>query len=756
MWRNAWQSAINVVRPDRRRLYDIYDDIITDLHLSGAIDQRKDMVLQKTFVLTDKSTGEQSDKGIAVFEAAWFKDLMSLALDSIYYGHSLIQLGNIVDTDDCKAFSCVELVPRKHVSPEFGTILRSEGDDPRSGISYRDGILRDWCIEVGKPRDLGKLLKCVPSAISKRNALAYWDEFGQLFGIPVRIAKTSSRDSQEINSIKDMLQNMGPAAWGLFPEGTELEFVENGKGDAFNVFDKRIDRANSEMSKGILGQTMTLDSGSSLSQSEVHLEVLKNLVEKDADMVRDIINDKLLPLMNAKGFGLEGMRFDWVNDTQYSPEQQLQMEQMLLTAGYEIDPDYFQQKYGVPIVGFKNVFVFSGFKTHAELKEVSSKLLNPDGSIKSWNDFRKEILAINKEYNENYLRAEYNHAVASAQMAAKWQEFERDKDSILLEYRTAKDGKVRPEHRKLDGVTLPVDDPFWKKYCPPLDWNCRCTVVAIPKIGSDEQVPALPSPENPLISDSARAISIGEAATAKPKQQIFRNNPGQDLEIFPRKHPYLPKGCGECRQGKSIGLAGYVEGSEKCRVCSFVKVCFEKYEYEQEKPHRRQPFEENGKIYGRNWERVYKCEETGGYIAVEDGHGNKEKEQNINSALPLAKDGHKIELLKTIKGSKSRDANVDDEPWEFKKTDKYINLKNSIKDKVAQGLMQGAKVVLVDIVKNEYYSEQSIIDGVDDAFHYNSECAGICIMLESGKYFIIRRKTWQEGTSSIDIKKWLT
>jgi len=349
-WRNAWQHAISATRPDRRMLYDIYDDIITDLHLSGAIDQRKDMVLRKAFFIT--IDGEQSEEALATFESTWFKDFLNYALDSIYYGHSLIQFNEVrTGFDGLKEFASVELVPRKHVSPEYGTIIRTLGDDPSRGVSYREGVLKDWCIEVGKPRDLGKLLKCVPSAISKRNALAFWDEFAQLFGVPVRVVKTSSRDSGEINAIKNMLENMGAAAWGLFPEGTELEFVENSKGDAFNVFDKRIDRANNEMSKGILGQTMTLDSGSSLSQSETHLEVLHNLVEKDADMLRDIINDKLLPLMNAHGFGLERARFNWNNDTQYSPAEQLQMEQMLLNAGYEIDADYFAQKYGVPITG---------------------------------------------------------------------------------------------------------------------------------------------------------------------------------------------------------------------------------------------------------------------------------------------------------------------------------------------------------------------------------------------------------------------
>ena len=67
--------------------------------------------------------------------------------------------------------------------------------------------------------------------------------------------------------------------------------------------------------------------------------------------------------------------------------------------------------------------------------------------------------------------AETNYATQSAQMAKKWQDFEADGDSYLLQYRTANDEKVRGEHQKLHGITLPVHDDFWKEYYPPLGWN---------------------------------------------------------------------------------------------------------------------------------------------------------------------------------------------------------------------------------------------------------------------------------------------
>ena len=66
------------------------------------------------------------------------------------------------------------------------------------------------------------------------------------------------------------------------------------------------------------------------------------------------------------------------------------------------------------------------------------------------NDVRK----IDKTYNSNYLRAEYNFIQTSAQMAAKWEEFMEDGDRYNLQYRTSNDGKVRPEHAAMHGITF--------------------------------------------------------------------------------------------------------------------------------------------------------------------------------------------------------------------------------------------------------------------------------------------------------------
>lgn len=347
-WRGAWQLAINVDSPNRQRLYDIYRDALVDLHLSGCIEQRKGFVLSRSFKLVD-SGGNENEEAMHYFEQDWFKQLLKLSLDAVNWGHSLIELGDITtDGDGCICYDGVKLLPRKHVIPEYGRVITDLGQDWTTGLEYRKPPFTDWLIEAGQPEDLGLLLKAATQTIPKKNMFAFWDTFGEIFGMPMRIARTTSRDEKEQDRLLKMLNNSGSKLSMVANMDTEIEFVESGKSDAYNVYDKRIDRANSEISKLIIGQTMTIEDGSSLSQSQTHLEVFENLVKSDRDMLRDIVNNQLIPRMAKHGFPVKGLRFKWDDAVDYTPEQQVAYEKMI-SDRYEVSPEYFAEKYSMPV-----------------------------------------------------------------------------------------------------------------------------------------------------------------------------------------------------------------------------------------------------------------------------------------------------------------------------------------------------------------------------------------------------------------------
>ncbi len=346
-WRYACRVAADIESPRRSLLYDIYADVELDLHLSGAIGQVNGFVKRRSFKLSDQK-GDRDADAMRYFDTEWFKALLDYILDSINWGHSLIQLGDVItDASGNLAYDGVRLVPRKHVIPEYGRVVRSPGDDWKNGLEYRKAPYTDWLIEAGRPDNLGLYRKAALQTIPKKYALAFWDTFAEMFGVPIRIATTSLRDPAERNKLGDMMENMGNNAWGVFGDDTEIRLIESSRGDAYNVYDRRIERANSEMSKLVLQQTMTIDDGSSYAQSATHLKVFDNLIETHCDMVRDIVNNQLLPRMARHGFPVGGLTFDWDDPIDYTPEQQIAFERMILE-NYQVPGSYFEQKYEVP------------------------------------------------------------------------------------------------------------------------------------------------------------------------------------------------------------------------------------------------------------------------------------------------------------------------------------------------------------------------------------------------------------------------
>ena len=220
-------------------------------------------------------------------------------------------------------------------------------------------------------------------------------------------------------------------------------------------------------------------------------------------------------------------------------------------------------------------YIFSGMKTFHELNEAFPSLIDENGNRKPFEQFLNDVQRIDRTYNQNYLRAEYNFCQASADMAAKWEGFMQDGDRYNLQYRTQRDKKVRPEHAALDRVTLPMSDPFWQEYYPPNGWNCRCTVVQVRK----SKYPVTPHDE---------AMALGEEATGKDTKGIFHFNPGIEQKTFPDYNPYTIRRCRDCDIAKGNGAGSplslsrpFIPENELCQAC---RLLHQTRQEEQQRP----------------------------------------------------------------------------------------------------------------------------------------------------------------------------
>lgn len=192
---------------------------------------------------------------------------------------------------------------------------------------------------------------------------------------------------------------------------------------------------------------------------------------------------------------------------------------VFLGYGKNIDDVLFaSEDYNMLYALRQNVYYFSGAKTYQQTRAVSDLLTKKD-KISSFNDFKKQAKQILVDYNENYLRAEYNSAIAQSQAASQWKEIEKDKKTLkMLTYHTVGDGRVRPEHAMLNNITRPVDDNFWNYYFPPNGWNCRCTT---------------------LQSEDAEQTSLRGFRQPDTVPDIFMFNAGKERIVYSKKHPYF-------------------------------------------------------------------------------------------------------------------------------------------------------------------------------------------------------------------------
>ncbi len=342
-WIQAREVRHNPFNPLTYHLQQLYKDAMLDNHLQGAISNRILRVLNKEFVLKD-AEGNIDRKISTQIQTKWFRKLVRKAMESYFYGYSIVFVNDLNSTSR----SLVD-IPRENILPEKGRIVKNSFDANSSAINFREFPNFFIYIQLGDD-PFGILERVAPMTIFKRHSWGSWDEFEQLFGVPIRIARTMINTEKHKDELQKWLEVMGTSSYAIFDKQTEIEIKENSKADAFNVFYKKIEAVNKEISKGVVGQTMTMDDGSSQSQANVHMEVYNEITSSDITDIQDWVNDDLIPVLQNWGFNIpEGYYFEIIEKQVIKPLDKIKIDQVLLTAGYNIKPDYIEEFYGTPL-----------------------------------------------------------------------------------------------------------------------------------------------------------------------------------------------------------------------------------------------------------------------------------------------------------------------------------------------------------------------------------------------------------------------
>lgn len=167
----------------------------------------------------------------------------------------------------------------------------------------------------------------------------------------------------------------------------------------------------------------------------------------------------------------------------------------------------------------QDVWQFASARNYQEMRDMALALVDADGNVRSFADFREQASAINSTYNVTWLKTEYSFALNSATTAARWGEYLRNSEAMpYLQYDTVGDSNVRPEHALLDGIIRKIADDFWKTYYPPNGWRCRCGARQLASSYAQETTTIPQAPVAPMFKQNLAAQGL-----VFPKGHVFYN-----------------------------------------------------------------------------------------------------------------------------------------------------------------------------------------------------------------------------------------
>ena len=350
-WIAARAEAENPIFPQRTRLYDLYADLALDGFFHGQFYNHRTLPVKNKVFKIVKANGETDVDKTKMLQKGWFYNLILWYMEAKPYGYSLPYINEIEYDGTTSWIKELVLLPRKNVHPEMHVVTPFQTDF--DGIDYLADPVCNYVFPIGDPYDLGLLNMAAPLLILKKHSWQNWDQFEEIFGMPIRIAKTASQDPRVQNDIENWLQEMGTAPYAIFPEGTEVEIKQSTQSDAFGVFREKMKAVNEELAILICGQTMTSMNGSSRSQGEVHERVMAEITKDDECGFRTLVNEDWIPKLRDfhKYPFIEGDSFEW--DQPEDLQNLLKLYTGINAMGFQLDMEEVSKKFGVKILGVK-------------------------------------------------------------------------------------------------------------------------------------------------------------------------------------------------------------------------------------------------------------------------------------------------------------------------------------------------------------------------------------------------------------------
>ncbi|MBN2690563.1 MAG: DUF935 family protein, partial [Burkholderiaceae bacterium] len=331
-----------------------------DLHYRAVLQTRKLSVAGLPLVISPADDSRAAKKAAELAQAAvdaiGAGDLLVQLLDALSKGYAV---GEIVWRLDGAQWLPQAVLPRP---PEWFQFDRITGRQLRLVDGSFDGaelpamkfVVHAPAVVSGLPILGGLARSALWAWVFKSYALRDWAAFAELYGQPIRLGKyDASATREDIAVLKKAVFDIGSDAAAVLPASMALEFVETGgKTASADLYEKLIGYIDHQVSKAVLGQTLTTDQGSSgsLAQATVHNEVRADLIRADARaLAATLLRDLITPVVRLN-LG-EAAPLPHVELKVEEPEDMAALAVQLTqlgALGVRIPEAWVREKWGIP------------------------------------------------------------------------------------------------------------------------------------------------------------------------------------------------------------------------------------------------------------------------------------------------------------------------------------------------------------------------------------------------------------------------
>lgn len=347
---------------DVRAQMELYEEMEEkDPHLFSQLQTRKLAVTGLDWEVQPFSEAEE-DKQIAEFVSEQLKALDNLdeimldALDALGKGISILEIQWGMDQNGANAIKDIEYVhPKKLVWDGFTDELKVCTREFPTGLSFPKNkfVIHSYKARSGHPSRAGILRVVAWMYLFKNYDVKDWVAFCEVFGMPLRLGKYSPSASEEDKlQLMRTLVEIGTDAAGMVPDGTMIEFIESQKTASAQLYERLARYCDEQMSKAILGQTLTADSGGgSYAQSKTHNEVRHDLTVADAKALATTIRRDIIRPLVEYNFGTDCNLPLFVFDCQEAEDQKENVEilkALVCDMGLQVPASHIYKKFNIP------------------------------------------------------------------------------------------------------------------------------------------------------------------------------------------------------------------------------------------------------------------------------------------------------------------------------------------------------------------------------------------------------------------------